>query len=278
MPDPHYCLLRRLARYYPICFMVYRPPDDLTDDFLSDCFRFVQYIIEFCLDVYVMIIFWIFLAVIVVVLVFGPGWWVKRVMDRHSRRRDDFPGTGGELATHLAARFGLPISVERTEFIDHYDPTKRTIFLRGDHMDVPSLTGIAIAAHEIGHAIQHTNNEAGLRWRTRLVRVSSVTDIIGRGFFVLSPFFGFLSPRFLFIFALIGFCFLLLRVLVHLITLPVEYDASFSKALPILEAGDYLGVEDLRSARLVLRAAALTYVSSALTELINMVRWLRRLR
>ena len=225
-----------------------------------------------------MVILWILLGLVLLGLIFGPDWWVRRVMSRHGARRDDFPGTGGELAVHLAERFALPVKVSRTEWIDHYDPTKRTVFLRSDRLDVPSLTGIAIAAHEIGHAIQHTNNEAGLRWRTRLVRLSTITDFIGRGFFMLSPFLGFASPRLLFLSASIGFCFLLLRILVHLVTLPVEYDASFAKAMPILEEGDYLNAEDLAAARSVLRAASLTYVSAALKELVHLAQWLRRMR
>ena len=66
-----------------------------------------------------------------------------------------------------------------------------------------------------------------------------------------------------------------MRVLVHLVTLPVEYDASFGKALPILRAGGYLSEGDLEPARSVLKAAALTYVAAALMSLLNLARWAR---
>ena len=81
-------------------------------------------------------------------------------------------------------------------------------------------------------------------------------------------------------FALVGFGILLLsvRILVHLVTLPVEYDASFNKALPILELGGYLSSEDMPAARQVLKAAALTYVAGALVSLLDLARWIRILR
>ena len=79
-------------------------------------------------------------------------------------------------------------------------------------------------------------------------------------------------PR-LFGIALIG-----VRLVVHLITLPVEWDASFNKALPILEQGQYLHPDDLPAARQVLKAAALTYVSVALASLLDLARWIRILR
>jgi uncharacterized protein len=67
-----------------------------------------------------------------------------------------------------------------------------------------------------------------------------------------------------------------LRLLVHLVTLPVELDASFGKALPVLERGDYLAQKDIPAARQVLKAAAMTYVSAALVSLLDLGRLIRR--
>jgi len=86
------------------------------------------------------------------------------------------------------------------------------------------------------------------------------------------------SPVAMFGMALIGIGLLAVRILVHLVTLPVEYDASFNKALPMLRDGGYLADEDLAGARSVLKAAALTYVAAALTSLLNLARWVRILR
>ena len=77
---------------------------------------------------------------------------------------------------------------------------------------------------------------------------------------------------------MIGIGLLAVRVLVHLVTLPVEYDASFNKALPILRDGGYLAEDDIAGARSVLKAAAFTYVAAALTSLLNLARWIRVLR
>jgi hypothetical protein len=70
----------------------------------------------------------------------------------------------------------------------------------------------------------------------------------------------------------------LASTLVHLITLPVEWDASFGKALPILQEGEYLNDQDMKDARKILTAAALTYVAGSLASLLNVWRWLRYLR
>ena len=75
-----------------------------------------------------------------------------------------------------------------------------------------------------------------------------------------------------------GVALLAIRVVVHLVTLPVEYDASFNKALPILEQGGYLKPEDMPAVRQVLKAAALTYVAGALVSLLDLARWIRILR
>jgi hypothetical protein len=86
------------------------------------------------------------------------------------------------------------------------------------------------------------------------------------------------SPAAIFAMIALGILLLAVRVLVHFFTLPVEYDASFNKALPILKEGGYLQENDLAAARSVLKAAALTYVAGALMSLLNLARWIRLLR
>jgi uncharacterized protein len=77
---------------------------------------------------------------------------------------------------------------------------------------------------------------------------------------------------------ILGLLLLAVRILVHLVTLPVEFDASFDKALPVLERGRYLSTDDMPAARNVLQAAAWTYVAAALATLLNVAQWLRTLR
>jgi Zn-dependent membrane protease YugP len=220
-----------------------------------------------------------FLAVLAVI--YAPQFWVGHTMRRHSAERPDFPGTGGEMALHLVERFALKgVGVEATDGGDHYDPESRTVRLSKPNHDGSSLTAVAVAAHEVGHALQHHHGERGLALRQRLVSIAMVTDRIASVFFIAAPVLAVAlrAPAALLGLAVIGIGLLAVRVLVHLVTLPVEYDASFNKALPILREGGYLGDADLEGARSVLKAAALTYVAGALMSLLNLARWIRVLR
>ena len=94
-------------------------------------------------------------AFILLLMVFGPSLWIKFVMRRYSEDKPEMPGTGGELAEHLIDRFTLKgVKVEVTELGDHYDPIEKKVRLLREHYEAKSLTAIAIAAHEVGHAIQ----------------------------------------------------------------------------------------------------------------------------
>jgi Zn-dependent membrane protease YugP len=214
-------------------------------------------------------------------LVYAPQFWVGHTMRRHSADRPDFPGTGGEMAQHLVERFELKgVGVEATDKGDHYDPESRTVRLSQANYQGASLTAVAVAAHEVGHALQHHRGERGLALRQKLVGIAMVTDRIASVFFIAAPVLAILlrTPGALLGMAVIGIGLLGIRVVVHLVTLPVEYDASFNKALPILREGGYLAEDDIAGARSVLKAAAFTYVAAALTSLLNLARWIRVLR
>ena len=123
-------------------------------------------------------------------------------------------------------------------------------------------------------------SDGGLQFRQRMVRFAMATDKIASVFFLAAPVLAVLARTPIAFVMLVGFGVLLLavRILVHLVTLPVEYDASFARALPILQEGGYLSDEDLPAARSVLKAAALTYVASAVMSLIDLARWIRIIR
>lgn len=202
-------------------------------------------------------------------------------MKKHGEERSDFPGTGGELAQHLVEHFGLTgVGVEETDRGDHYDPQDKMVRLSADNFHKASLTGVAVAAHEVGHALQDYHQEKGLRLRQWLVGIASVTDKIASVFFLAAPVLAVFArtPAAFFGLVAFGVALLAIRIVVHLITLPVEYDASFNKALPILQEGGYLHESDLKGARSVLKAAAFTYVAGALMSLLDLARWIRILR
>lgn len=222
---------------------------------------------------------WILVILLLLALFLLPQWWVGRVLKRHSEPREDFPGTGGELAVHLIKAQGLEgVEVEATEAGDHYDPMDKMVRLTPDKLEGRSLTAIVVAAHEVGHAIQDHNKEATFNARIKAAKFANVAQRITPIAFWLSPLLAVMSPGASRVTLIVAVLSILTSTLVHLITLPVEWDASFGKALPILEEGEYLNEQDMKSARQILLAAALTYVAGSLASLLNVWRWLRYLK
>lgn len=214
------------------------------------------------------------------VAVYLPSLWVKWVLKRHSKPRDDFPGTGGELAAHFVERLSLNgVKVEETPLGDHYNPATKTVGLSKDIFHGKSLTAVTVAAHEIGHAIQHADGYAPLETRTRWAETVVTGQKIGTVLLMVSPIIVILLkvPAAGILTALGGFLVLGLAALMHLLTLPTELDASFNRALPLLQTG-YIPESDMPAAKSILRAAAFTYVASALATFVNIWMWLRILR
>jgi uncharacterized protein len=218
------------------------------------------------------------LAILLAVLL-GPQWWVRHVLERHGVERADLPGTGGELARHLLDLAGLHgVKVELTGDGDHYDPEERAVRLLPQHHDGRSVAAVAVAAHEVSHAVQHANGDRAFALRFDLVRKLVWIDRIAIVLLLVAPLILVRAPILGIVQLIAGFVLLTSRVAVHVVTLPVELDASFGKALPVLTRGGYLAAADMPAARSVLRAAAFTYVASALMTLLNVARWFRILR
>ena len=109
-------------------------------------------------------------ALLVLAIVFGPQLWIRRVLAQHGGERPDFPGTGAELARHLLDEAGLQaVPVEKTDKGDHYDPGARAVRLLPQHHDGRSVAAVAIAAHEVSHAVQHARGEPSFARRVTLV-------------------------------------------------------------------------------------------------------------
>ena len=216
-------------------------------------------------------------ALIVIAVIFGPSLWVKLVMSRYSSEKPEMPGTGGELAKHLIKRFSLKdVEVEITELGDHYDPIEKKVRLSREHYESKSLTAVAIAAHEVGHAIQDHQGDKRLATRTKMVPIVNLLARWSVVIISLSPVIGIITrhpiPFSLLLF--LGLSGFIARMMMHAVTLPIEFDASFSKALPILREGDYVSQSNEKAVSHVLRAAALTYVSAALADTLNLSRWI----
>jgi len=220
-------------------------------------------------------------GVLFLLLVYAPQWWVQWVLNRYNRRPEqNFPGNGGEFARHLLDRYQLDqIKVEATDLGDHYDPISYTVRLTADKFEGRTMTAITVAAHECGHALQHAAAEPMFLWRTRLAYSAVWAQRFGSFLLFAAPVLVILFrlPSIAIIniagaFLMIGFA-----VVIQLLTLPVEIDASFNKAMPILESG-YLTQKQIPAARAILRAAAWTYVAGSLASLLNFWRWLAVLR
>lgn len=223
----------------------------------------------------------IILLAIGLLLVVGPGLWVKAVMKRYSLPENRYPKTGGQVARELLDALSLShVRTEVTESGDHYDPIEKVLRLTEANFNGRSLTAVTVAAHEVGHAIQDESAFGPLRWRTRLVRWVGPVERVGAGLLMFAPFSVALTrtPMIGLITLLGGFLTLGSGVLVHALTLPTEFDASFVRALPLVKRRGILREEDLPRARKLLTAAALTYVSGALQSLLNIARWWAILR
>lgn len=221
----------------------------------------------------------VLLVVALLALFLLPNLWAQWVLRRHGGPRDDYPGTGGELAEHLLQRLGIDgVEVELTEQGDHYDPLARRVRLSREHYEGRSLTAVTVAAHEVGHAIQHHQGYAPLAARTHLVQFAQRAEKLGALLMMIAPLL-FVVTRVpggtlaLVLAAVLSFG---AAALVHLITLPVEFDASFQRALPLLKG--YIPPYDMAGARHVLTACAFTYVAASLASLLNLGRWLAILR
>jgi Zn-dependent membrane protease YugP len=221
------------------------------------------------------------IVTLVLALVFGPGLWVRRVLEKYSLPADRYAGTGAQLARHLLNKHGLEaVSVESTSDGDHYDPEAKAVRLTDDKYHGRSLTAITVAAHEVGHAIQDHEGYAPLRLRSKLVKATRNLERAGAAVLMVSPFIGALTraPGLGLLMFAAGLLTLGTSTLVHFATLPTEFDASFSRALPMLDRYRILKTPDRPHARRLLRAAALTYVAASLMSLLNIARWWALLR
>lgn len=220
-------------------------------------------------------------GLVILGIVFLPGLWVQRVLEKYSQPADRYSGTGAQLARYLLDRNGMPsVRVEETKQGDHYDPNDKAVRLTPDKFAGHSLTAITVAAHEVGHALQDKEAYKPLRYRTHLVKATQKFEKLGAAILMLSPFVGAITrvPGISLIMFLGGLMTLGTSTLVHLITLPTEIDASFNRALPMLQKAKVLKEVDKRHARRILKAAAYTYVSASLMSLLNIARWFAILR
>ncbi|MDR1376427.1 MAG: zinc metallopeptidase [Synergistaceae bacterium] len=201
------------------------------------------------------------------------GWAQLRVsstFDRYSRVTTRRGVTADQVARMLLDRFGLtsvPINKVGGQLTDHYDPRDKSLSLSDSVYGSSSIAAIGVAAHEVGHAIQNSTDYVPFGIRNSIVPVVGVASSMAMPLF----FFGLLfrGP----VLMDIGIFLFLGVVIFHLVTLPVEFNAS-SRAVAVLAQTGTLDSDELRGARKVLNAAAWTYVAATLMAVMQLVRLL----
>ena len=180
------------------------------------------------------------------------------------------PFTGKQLGQKILEEKKLEnVSIEPIKQMDHYNPIEKKVHIGEDKINKKSITSIAVVAHEIGHAIQDKEGYKPLLLRQKLIEKTIILQRIGSFLLIigLPSIFAFTkSPLITFIAAILIMGCLSTNVLIHLITLPVEFDASFKRALPILQK--YVPNENMKQCRSVLRAAAFTYLAQSIVCLL----------
>ncbi len=194
---------------------------------------------------------------------------------------ESLQGTGGELALHLIERFKLDgVQLKKgAEDEDYYDPQNKVVCLSPEVYEGKSLSAVAVAAHEVGHAIQFYREEPVSHLRKKYLPKAFIIQKFGTYFIMASPLVGliFRLPQLTLLTIFVGILTMLVSVLMYVAILPEEYDASFNKALPILSEG-YIEEQHLPIIRKILKACALTYVAASLADILRLWQWIRFIR
>jgi uncharacterized protein len=193
---------------------------------------------------------------------------VKGAFKKYSKVASSSQMTGAEVARKILDDNGLyNVGVEETRgyLSDHYDPRSKVVRLSSDNFFGHSVAAAAIAAHEVGHAIQDAEDYSFLRFRHALVPVAN----LGSNFswiLILIGIFAQLSGL-----LLLGILFMAAAVVFQLVTLPVEFNAS-NRAMDLVVSNGIIRNDEERETKKVLNAAALTYVAAAAVAVLELVR------
>ena len=214
--------------------------------------------------------FLIYLLIIIALPIYAQS-KVKNAYRKYSRVRSTSGMSGAEVARLILDKNGLHnVKVVETPgtLSDHYNPITKTVALSTDNYRNPSVAGTAVAAHEVGHAIQDAHDYAFLRFRHRLAPVANITSNASWIFIMMGLFFSSMNSL-----LGIGIALMAVGVLFQVVTLPVEFNASNRAMNQIADLG-IIRNEEEPAARTVLNAAALTYVAAAAVAVLALARLL----
>lgn len=211
------------------------------------------------------------LVIIGAVICLAASAKVKSTFNKYAKVRSARGITGKEAAERILRSQGInDVIVQHVNgnLTDHYDPKTRTVNLSDATYNKNSVAAVGVAAHECGHAIQHSHSYAPLLMRAALVPLANFGSMAAWPLIIIGLFFGGNTSLFLINLGILAFS---LSVIFQLVTLPVEFNAS-SRAVRILGDSGILGEGELSGTKKVLRAAALTYVASAAASILQLLR------
>lgn len=198
--------------------------------------------------------------------------WLKNTYGTWMKRANTAGLSGAEVARAILQANGISdvqVVAVQGQLTDHYDPAKKVVRLSADNFRSASVAGMAVAAHETGHAIQHARAFAPLSWRTAILPAANIGSQFGPMLAVFGLFLGAAGKPLL----TVGVVLFAAAVLFHLVTLPVEFDASRRAMVQLQKLGLVTG-QDQAGARKVLTAAAMTYVAAAATAIAYLLYFL----
>lgn len=208
--------------------------------------------------------------ILALIFSFWAQWKVKSTYERYSKVQSQSGFSAAEVARKILDKYGLkgvPVKKIPGELSDNYDPRSKELNLSAGVYNSSSVAAIGIAAHEAGHAIQHTRIYLPLKVRNAIFPAANLGANLAIPFFFLGLLLS-LPPL-----MTIGIWFFIFAVAFSVITLPVEFNAS-TRAINILEENNFLTADDLLGARKVLSAAAMTYLAATLMALLQLLRLL----
>lgn len=214
------------------------------------------------------ITFLVYFALVLIIPIWASG-RVKKAYNKYSQVRNSADMTGAEVARKILDDNGLyDVRIEEVkgQLSDHYDPRAKTVRLSSENYHRPSVAGAAVAAHEVGHAIQDAENYSFLNFRSALAPVASLGSNASFFFLIAGLIFSLSNLVF------VGIIFMAAAVLFQLVTLPVEFNAS-NRAMEQMVSSGIIRNNEERETKKVLNAAAMTYVAGALVALLELLRF-----
>lgn len=210
-------------------------------------------------------------------LVFIPQMFVKKTYAKFSKISARAGITGAQVAREILAKnniTGVEVASTPGELTDHYDPSRKIIRLSEENYHGSSVAALGVAAHEVGHVIQDYRGYLPMKLRAGIFPAVSMGQMFGPILIMIGMGLRYFAANseFATMIALTGIIFYASVAVFHLVTLPVEFDAS-RRAVIALADGGYVREDELSGSKQVLSAAAMTYVATALYAIIEVLYW-----